>query len=546
MSAIAAKYVGKPLASFYHLSPSLPSRSLDLGGCNFNSQASYVGEMYGATDLLQSVTGPIEAEKPMIVELAVAAMEELMRMAQAREPLWVPSENVTEVLNEEEYLKTFPRGIGPKPLGLRSETSRESAVVIMNHVSLVEILMDVNQWSTVFCGIVSRAMTLDVLSTGVAGNYNGALQVMIAEFQVSSPLVPTRESYFVRYCKQHADGTWAVADVSLDNLHPSAISRSRRRPSGCLIEELPNGYSKVTWVEHIEVDDRSVHDLYRCLVDSGLAFGAKRWVATLDRQCERIASSMAVNIPAGDLCVITTPEGRKSMLKLAERMVMSFCTGVGASTAHAWTTLSTTSSDDVRVMTRKSMDDPGRPPGIVLSAATSFWIPVPPKRVFDFLRDENHRSEWDILSNGGEVQEMAHIANGRDPGNCVSLLRVNSTNSNQSNMLILQESCTDSTGSYVIYAPVDVAAMNIVLSGGDPDYVALLPSGFAILPDGPESSPIGIIDIGSGGALLTVAFQILVDSVPTAKLSLSSVATVNNLIKCTVERIKAAVMGEIA
>ena len=91
--------------------------------------------------------------------------------------------------------------------------------------------------------------------------------------------------------------------------------------------------------------------------------------------------------------VITSPEGRKSMLKLAERMVMSFCAGVGASTAHTWTTLSGSGADDVRVMTRKSMDDPGRPPGIVLSAATSFWIPVPPKRVFDFLRDENSRSE---------------------------------------------------------------------------------------------------------------------------------------------------------
>ena len=33
--------------------------------------------------------------------------------------------------------------------------------------------------------------------------------------------------------------------------------------------------------------------------------------------------------------------------------------------------------------------------------------------------------KWDILSNGGLVQEMAHIANGRDPGNSVSLLRVN-------------------------------------------------------------------------------------------------------------------------
>lgn len=544
ISGIASKYAGKPLSTFSHLSSHLHSRSLDLGVSNFGAQSGYVGEMYGATEILRSISGPTEAEKPMIVELAVAAMEELMRMAQAGEPLWVPGENSSEVLNEEEYLRAFPRGIGPRPLGLRSESSRESAVVIMNHVNLVEILMDVNQWSAVFCGIVSRAMTLEILSTGVAGNYNGALQVMTAEFQVPSPLVPTRENYFVRYCKQHVDGTWAVVDVSLDSLRGSPISKSRRRPSGCVIQELPNGYSKVIWVEHIEVDDRAVHDLYRPLVNSGLAFGAKRWVAVLDRQCERLASSMAINIPAGDLSVITSPEGRKSMLKLAERMVMSFCSGVGASTAHAWTTLSPSGSDDVRVMTRKSMDDPGRPPGIVLSAATSFWIPVPPKRVFAFLSDENHRSEWDILSNGGQVQEMAHIANGRDPGNCVSLLRVNSANSSQSNMLILQESCTDSTGSYVIYAPVDISAMNIVLSGGDPDYVALLPSGFAILPDGQGFNAGGIHDVRSGCALLTVAFQILVDSAPTAKLSLGSVATVNNLIKCTVERIKTAVPSE--
>lgn len=81
------------------------------------------------------------------------------------------------------------------------------------------------------------------------------------------------------------------------------------------------------------------------------------------------------------------------MLKLAERMVISFCGGVSASTAHTWTTLSGTGADDVRVMTRKSVDDPGRPPGIVLSAATSFWLPVPPTQVFEFLRNENSRTE---------------------------------------------------------------------------------------------------------------------------------------------------------
>ncbi|CAL9177342.1 unnamed protein product [Musa hybrid cultivar] len=518
LSAIAAKYVGKPVVPHQLFSPMAES------------------DMLGAGDLLGSMFGHREIEKPVVIELAVVAMEELTRMARLSEPLWTMKHGDSfETLSEDEYVRNFPRGIGPKPLGMKSEATRQTAAVIMNRVNLVEMLMDVNQWSNVFSGIVSKAITLEVLSTGVAGNYDGALQLMTAEFQVPSPLVPTREILFVRYCKHQADGSWAVVDVSLDTLRPPLVARCRRRPSGCLIQEMPNGYSKVTWVEHAEVDDGSVHDIYKPLVNSGLAFGATRWIGSLDRQCERLASLMASNVPSGDITVITTAEGRKCMLRLAERMVTSFCGGVSASTAHQWTTVSGNGAEDVRVMTRKSVGDPGRPPGIVLNAAKSFWLPVPPKRVFDFLRDERSRNEWDILSNGGGVQEMAHIANGRDHGNCVSLLRVNSVKSSQSNMLILQESCTDPVVSYVIYAPVDVVAMNVVLNGGDPDYVALLPSGFAILPDGASAAQ---------GSLVTVAFEILVDSVPTAKISLGSVATVNSLIACTVERIKAALVGE--
>ena len=48
------------------------------------------------------------------------------------------------------------------------------------------------------------------------------------------------------------------------------------------------------------MDDRGVHNLYKQLVSSGHAFGARRWVATLDRQCERLASVMATSIPTGD------------------------------------------------------------------------------------------------------------------------------------------------------------------------------------------------------------------------------------------------------
>ena len=101
------------------------------------------------------------------------------------------------------------------------------------------------------------------------------------------------------------------------------------------------------------------------------------------------------------LTVLPSAEGRRSLLKLAERMTNNFCGGVSASANHTWITLSGTGADtgsigptdECRVVIRKSVDDPGRPPGIVLSAATSLWLPVSPSRVLQFLRDERYRTE---------------------------------------------------------------------------------------------------------------------------------------------------------
>lgn len=112
-------------------------------------------------------------------------------------------------------------------------------------------------------------------------------------------------------------------------------------------------------------------------------------------------------------------------------------------------------------------------------------------------------------------------------------------------MLILQETCTDASGSLVVYAPVDIPAMHVVMNGGDSAYVALLPSGFAIVPDGSGEEQGGASQQrAASGCLLTVAFQILVNSLPTAKLTVESVETVNNLISCTVQKIKSALHCE--
>ncbi|CAN8285307.1 unnamed protein product [Cochlearia groenlandica] len=479
-----------------------------------------------------------EADKPLIIELAVNAMNELMIMAQIGEPLWMGGVNGTSVaLNLDEYARTFQNGLGPSLNGLRTEASRETAIVAMNHMGIVNLLMDQTQWSTMFAGMIAKTVTVDVINTGAARSVNGSFHLITAEFQVLSPLVATRDSYFVRYCKQQGNGFWAVVDVSIDQFVPSLELTCRRRPSGCLIQEIPNGFSKVTWVEHVEVDDRGgVHNMYKQLISTGQALGANRWLATLDRQCERLTSIMAINSqPVDSDGLIRIPnEGQKQILKLAERMARGFFTGATSSIDNMWHLLPGGGGDGIRVTMSKSLNDPGKPTGVVLCAATSFWVPLHPKNVFDFIRDEDNRDKWDILSLGGTVHKIAQIANGRDSRNCVSLLRT--ANGNHKEMMMVQETSTDPTASFVIYAPVAVGAMDSVIGGADADYVALLPSGFAILPDGSIGEEGG--EGEGGGSLVTVSIQMLVDPAPSGRLTVSSVATAENLIRVTVDRIK--------
>jgi len=578
--ALANKFLGKPMSMLAgplmqpHLSSlPMPSSSLELAIGGFRGLGSMpsatmpgsMGEFAGGVSSpLGTVITPARAtgsappamvridDRSMLLELAINAMDELVKLAQIDEPLWLPSLNGSpnkEMLNFEEYAHTFLPCIGVKPMGYVSEASRESGLVIIDDsVALVETLMDERRWSDMFSCMIAKATVIEEVTSGIAGSRNGALLVMKAELQVLSPLVPIREVTFLRFCKQLAEGAWAVVDVSIDGLvrdqnsattSNAANIRCRRLPSGCVMQDTPNGFCKVTWVEHTEYDEASVHQLYRPLLRSGLAFGARRWLAMLQRQCECLAILMSPDTVSANDSSVITQEGKRSMLKLARRMTENFCAGVSASSAREWSKLDGATGsigEDVRVMARKSVDEPGEPPGVVLSAATSVWVPVAPEKLFNFLRDEQLRAEWDILSNGGPMQEMANIAKGQEHGNSVSLLRASAMSANQSSMLILQETCTDASGSMVVYAPVDIPAMQLVMNGGDSTYVALLPSGFAILPDGPSATT----GHKTGGSLLTVAFQILVNSQPTAKLTVESVETVNNLITCTIKKIKTA------
>ena len=64
-----------------------------------------------------------------------------------------------------------------------------------------------------------------------------------------TPMVPTREVYFVRFCKQLSADQWAIVDVSIDKVEDNidaSLVKCRKRPSGCIIEDKSNGHCKVS------------------------------------------------------------------------------------------------------------------------------------------------------------------------------------------------------------------------------------------------------------------------------------------------------------
>ena len=94
----------------------------------------------------------------------------------------------------------------------------------------------------------------------------------------------------------------------------------------------------------------------------------------------------------------------------------------------------------------------------------------------------------------------------------------------------------------MVYTPADLSALNMAMTGQDTSYIPILPSGFAVLPEGGRNNQNAEIKAegggGGGGSLITVGFQIMVSSLQSGKLNMESMETVNNLISTTVHQIK--------
>ncbi|PVH38020.1 hypothetical protein PAHAL_5G151000 [Panicum hallii] len=498
-------------------SPSRSARAIQPIGSGSGSVADGCGGVVGLSG----------HDRTRILELAGRALCELTTMCSSGEPLWVRSvETGRDVLNYDEHVRLFQCGddpAGDQRAGWSVEVSRETGVVHLDTTQLVNAFSSlIEKWS------------------------------MFAEVQTLTPLIPTREVHFLRHCKKLTADKWAVVDVSLEDVELDAQTSSTackclKKPSGCVIEEQTNGRCKVTWVEHATCRNAAVPLVYRPAAASGLAFGARRWVAALRLQCERMVFSMATNIPTRDSTarapdgIEPVPRHRRIAGPGMERSsgLASNLGGGGGGAGHG-----------VRVTSRRNVGDPGEPQGLIACAVLSAWLPVNPAALFDFLRDESRRHEWDVmLLPGRPVRSCVSVAKGKDRGNCVTAYAGTSPAGDQDGVWILQDSSTSPCESTVAYAAVDAAALRPVIDGHDSSGVAVLPCGFAVMPDGLESRPAVFTSCRkeeedraaaeAGGALVTVAFQALASPSPP-----DAAETVAGLAACALGNIKRALRCE--
>ncbi|RWV85013.1 hypothetical protein GW17_00053234, partial [Ensete ventricosum] len=513
VSSLASKYLGRPVTQLPPVQPvSVSSLDLSVGGysdpaLNPSLDLDLLRRNCSSAFPYPYTPAVSELEKPLMVEMATGAVEEVLRLVRTDEPLWVKSgSDGRDRLQLDIYDRMFQRsGRHLRFPHTRTETSRDSAPVAMNATTLIDMFMDASKCAELFPTIVAKARTIEVLAAGMASSRSGSLVLVTTALD---PFLVESTTHSTRYMiLTHANACRMQMYEELQVLSPLVPTREF-----CFL-----------------------------------------------RYCQQIES------------VVPSPDGKRSMMKLAQRMVNNFCANVGASSDHKWMNLSGSNDVGVRIALHQS-SDAGQPSGGVLCAATSIWLPVSAERVFSLFKDERTRTQVPMqllemstsisialfltlgmlllsLTSGTSYQMATHFKRWRTSAmalirgiaslffvyafflSCIQLPRLGTL------------CCTDASGSVVVYAPIDLPAINIVMSGGDPSYVPLLPLGFAILPDGrsaggqgasSSSIPMG----GSSGSLVTVAYQIHTSSLPSAKLNMESVMTVNHLIGTTVQQIK--------
>ncbi|CAF2170423.1 homeobox-leucine zipper protein HDG10 isoform X1 [Brassica rapa] len=474
-------------------------------------------------------------EKVMMTEAMVAAVTEVITLIQTEEPMWIKSSIDSRlVIDQENYEKKFTKNSYFKT---RIESSKEIAVIPLDAKNLVNMLLDTEKWASLFSTIVSKAKTIHVLESS---------KLMYEQLHILSPLLPPREFMILRCCQQLEEGLWVIADVSYHQVafeFEFGTPACYKRPSGFLIQAMPNGHSKVTWMEHVEVNDKvRAHRIYRDLLCGGFGYGARRWTATLERMCERLSLYSVSDFPTtDDPGVVKTINGRRRLMDLGERMLKNFAWILNMPEKSDFSQQSATNSSGVNISVRVNKEA-GQPVGLIVCACSSLCLPLAPLQVYNFLKNLEVRHQWDVLCHASPVTEVARFVTGANNKNCVNILQPSSA-AEGGDLMIIQDSFIDALGGMVVYAPVDLSTAHAAVSGNvNPSDIPILPSGFVISRDG-RPSATAELDGGCDNCktLLTVAFQILVTG-PTIYEELQMdkwTTSVDTLISSTITKVKA-------
>ncbi|CAH8275226.1 unnamed protein product [Arabidopsis lyrata] len=446
-------------------------------------------------------------------------VNEIIALATPESPLWSRSqcENI-EMLNLNEYYSQFFPWYAKNVPRFFHEASRASAVIRVDASWLVRKLENPVRWVSIFPSLVGN---VSIESS------NDDVKMIDMEFlTLITPVIPTRKIKVLRYCHRIGNDTWIIADISMylssysDDLRPEFL----RFPSGFIIQHLPNGYSKVTILEHWVYKEDAILNRLRPYLSYGIGFGAKKWLVALQRYCSKttyvplmditnqlVSSSKSFSVL---FLIIVNSTGRDNLLEVSRHMVHLFCSGTCGVIGYQWRRLGAGRTFDVRVFTRESPDMIRHPCGII-SASGLAKIHAKPEMLFPFIYGVKKREIFNHLrlSGNGLKQVLRITRDDTTPRNDVSLFSFRLNNSTE--VFLLQEAYNEASSSMVIHSILDESSLRKIING-DSSFSITYPCGFTIMP-GQNSGD------EEAGCVVSVGFQAIVTEAIVANTMMSNV-----------------------
>ncbi|KAG5595739.1 hypothetical protein H5410_036971 [Solanum commersonii] len=172
----------------------------------------------------------------------------------------------------------FPNSYRPyKSSTTRIESSKYFGVVPMTAIELIPIFLDPIKWMNMFPTIVRKARNIDVINLG---NIEGSIQLMYEQLHILSPSVEAREFFIIRCCRKLDQTTWIMLDVSYDlfkEIQNHVPSYAWKFSSGCAIQDMGNGGSMVTWIEHVQLDGKKhFNGIFKDMLCGHQTYGSER------------------------------------------------------------------------------------------------------------------------------------------------------------------------------------------------------------------------------------------------------------------------------